>query len=207
MDYMEYSSLQIIQMIKKGSDTVAYQQALAYIYEQNKKAISAKLSGGKYQLPNEVVEDIYHQGIVVLVRKIQLDELHKQNIPAYLWGVCKHLFLQYQDKNIRTRINKEKYSDQTHADSIDAEIEEELLNHSFRKLADQVFQTIGEKCRKILLWRQMNFSYREIARKLNPDTPSSDDVMRVLAGRCTKRLIKLVKENPGLKKQIDELLM
>ena len=207
MDYMEYSSLQIIQMIKKGSGTSAYQQALTYIYEQYKTEFYAKLSGGKYQLPKDIIEDIYHQGIVILVLKIQQDQLLKQSIPAYLWGICKHLFLQYQDKNIRNRVNQEKYINEPRTDIVGAEIERHLLNDSFRKLAGKIFLTIGEKCRKILLWRQMNFSYREIATKLDPETPSSDDVMRVLAGRCTKKLIKLVKENPGLKKQIDELLM
>lgn len=193
-------------MVKEGVGTLAYHEALAYIYKQNKAAFYARLSRSPYQLTDDVVKDIYHQGIVILVQKIQQNKIMEQSIPAYLWGICHHLYLQYRDKQIRSEINKTKYTveqSQGHEEGI---VEAQLLDESYRQLVDQLFKSIGEKCRTILLMRQMHFSYREIAQKLNPDSPSSDTVIRVMAGRCVKKLIRLVEEQPELKKQIEELL-
>lgn len=205
-DNSMYSSEQLIKMVKIGEGTPEYFQALTFIYNTYKNDFYARLTRGKYQLSNEVALDIYHQGISILVQKIQKDKLSNQNIPAYLWGICNNLFLQYQDKNIRDQKNKENYKKYNNLSSVDNEAEDKLLSQAYRQLVDQIFQQIGEKCQKILLWRQMSFSYQEIAQKLNPESPSSSDVMRVLAGRCTKKLIQLVQDKPALKKQIDDLL-
>jgi len=193
-------------MIKSGLDSKEYLEALSLIYKQHKIDFHSRLSKGKYQLPKEVIQDIYHQSIVVLVRKVQRNEVADPNIPAYLWGICHNLFLQYRDKNIRGQINKEKYSNDSYHIA-KPKAEDKLLDDAYRRVADQIFYKIGNKCRKILLWRQMKFSYREIAYKLDPDNPPGDGIIRMSASRCTKKLIQIVKENPELKKQIDELLM
>ncbi len=202
-----YDSERIIEMIKSGSDSKDYLEALTIIYKQHKTDFHLRLKKGKYQLPNEVVQDIYHQSIVILVRKIQQNKISDPNIPAYLWGICQNLFLQYRDKSVRGQINKDKYNNENNHKVVTPKAEDKLLDDAYRKIADQIFNKIGEKCRKVLLWRQMKFSYREIAYKLNPGNPPSDRIIRVLASRCKKKMIQLIKENPELKKQIDELLM
>ncbi len=206
MDRLMYTDSELLKMVREGRGSNAYEKALRFLYQTHKSTMVQRLCGMKYRFAEDDAMGIYHQAITILVQKILQKGIKAQNIGGYLWGICQRLSLQHVDKSIRTRRNIDKYSRSQESPIVQNEGEQQLINQAYQSLFQKITSGIGDKCKKILLSRQMQYSYREIALQLNPTAPSSDEVIRVTAGRCKKKLIAMIEAQPKIKATIDELL-
>ena len=206
MDRLRYRDNELLQMVEQGRGTIAYEKALHFLYQSHKLTMVQRLCGLKYRFSQEDALGIYHHAISILVKKILERQLKAQNLGGYLWGICQRLSLQQVDRVARNFKNREKYNKRQESPIVTNEGEQQLVDQDYQSLFQEIAKQIGDKCKTVLLLRQMQYSYREIAQQLNPKAPSSEEVMRVTAGRCKKKLIAMIEAQPKVRATIDELL-
>lgn len=203
---MKYRDSDLLQMVKQGRGTIAYEKALRFLYQNHKTTMVQRLRGQKYRFSEEDALGIYHHAISILVKKMLQKQVKAQNLGGYLWGICQRLSIQQVDRLARNLKNKEKYSKSQASPIVRNEGEQQLVNQDYQSIFQEIAKQIGDKCKTVLLLRQMQYSYREIAQQLNPKAPSSEEVIRVTAGRCKKKLIAMIEAQPKVRATIDELL-
>lgn len=135
----------------------------------------------------EDVHDILQQGILVLLEKTedQLKDVH-QSIDAYLFGICKKLWLE----ELSNRQQNEIF------DSIDEILDYNWVDLAIKKRKELLYKILQRSiknlslsCQEILSYKEEGLTCREIAKKMNRiNNPS----FRNKVFLCKNRLMALV---------------
>ena len=76
---------ELLEKLREGRHTLAYQQALSSIYKTYKASIVRRLKNGQFQLSDDQAEEQYLEALTVFEHKV-LDGANVSNIEAFLWG-------------------------------------------------------------------------------------------------------------------------
>lgn len=182
----------LLDEIKNGG--MRRQQAIATIY-------------GDKQLKNQVIGfvrnnsgsseegvDIFHEGIIALDDNVRKDKYRGDgNIKAYLYSICRFLWLNRLKKNKRMTYTE----DTTTLDQVSLDTPESLsLQDEQKQILQQLLQMLGEKCQQILeLWK-LSYSMEEIAEKVGLDNAG---IARRQRYNCYQKLLSIVDQEPQLK--------
>jgi RNA polymerase sigma factor (sigma-70 family) len=179
------SESSIIQGIKEQNEEV-----LTYVYKKYFSTVRRFVFNNHGNMQD--AKDIFQEAIVVLYRKIHSGEFDgsKSGIKTFLLGIARFLWL----KEMKLRRVEEEAND----DYGYLEVNPFITDHEYEKsrkyaLYQKHFLTLSEECQR--LWQLIfdNFSYQEIARKLNY---ASENFVKKKKYRCKEQLIKRIKGDP-----------
>ncbi len=177
----------LIARLKNGD-----RDALKDIYLRNKAEFFRFSS--RYDMDEEVLEDIYQDAIIILWEKAQLGKIDslKCSIKTYLFSVTKYMIYDYTRKSSKFMYSSEDYM----LDNYEQEAVDEIRNDTDLspyqvKLLDN-FKKLGEKCREILnLFYYRGFTIEEI---MEDQGYESKNVTKSQKSRCLKSLKEFIRK-------------
>jgi len=141
-------------------------------------------------------KDLFHDGIIVADRNIRNMKFRgDSSLHYYIYSICKYLWLNRIKKNKRVL-----YPGKDLKEEIGKRNPETIyMDNELKENLSEALDLLGDRCKKILeLWK-LNYSMKEIAEKLDI---KSEGMARKLKHQCYQKLLKLVEENPGLRKNL-----
>ncbi len=186
---------QILEGIKKGG--VSRQHAIARLYNNStlKRQIISFIVNNSGNQQDGV--DMFHEGIIVVDRNIRNDKFRGDgSLNSYLFSTCKLLWM-----NQLRKMKKVEYtSDVLTMDQPDHQNPEFISISEERKtLFGNMLGMLGENCQKILEMWKLSYSMEEIATEVGL---KDSENARKRKYKCYQKLLKLLNDNPELKKQL-----
>jgi RNA polymerase sigma factor (sigma-70 family) len=176
----------MLDMIRKGDE-----KALAFLYESNKKMISAFIA--RNNGTHDDYEDMLQEALVILWERVRAGKFeYSSKLSTFLFGTVRNIWLRRLAKakrEIPTDLQGDEQRDPS-LSALDSLIEsEETLS------VRAALEKIGEQCKKLLLlfyWEEC--SMEEIAKQLgfaNAETVKSKKY------QCKKSLERVLKQATG----------
>lgn len=148
----------------------------------------------RYEMEEEVLEDIYQDAIIVLWEKAQVGKIDnlKCTVKTYLFSIAKYMIYDYLRKSSKIMYSLDDYV----LDNYDKEVTEEMRQngdlspYQMKLLAN--FKKLGDKCREILsLFYYRGFTIDEIMENQGYE---SKNVVKSQKSRCLKSLKELIRK-------------
>lgn len=179
----KHSDRKLIEGIKKGDD-----KSVNYLYDSSFDTIK------NYILNNTGTEedayDIFQDAIMVLFKKVQLNNLNKNtDVRGFIFGVSRNLWHEHLRKNkISIDIKgEEPMDDFDHTTFLDTPLEQ-IVQRAFLKLKPE--------CQKVLKMVVEGKDYPAIAKKMKY---GSVDYARRKKYLCKEALVNIIKADPEFK--------
>ena len=177
----------IIQRLKEG-DKDAFEKLLSVHHNMIYKIInSIDRSLGDYIIDEN---DLYQEASLALYEAAESFEPDREvKFSTYAYVHIKNNLLNYV-KKYRRRYRDDIYSFDVNPRSMDFQVADSTRNsyneNQFREELEKFLGNLNEEDRMILLMRGSDYSYKEIAEKLNTSTKRVDNKLRVLK-QCLKK--------------------
>ena len=193
-----YSDAELIEAISAGRDL---NDAIRYIYRQYSQATSSFIMqhGGSEQ----DADDIFQETVVAFIEVVQKGKFRGEaSVKTFLNSIARNYWFNEIKKRDRSGIRDKKFElsrDQNEAD-VSHHITEMERKRQLRSLVDQ----LGDSCRKVLLlFYYENLSMKEMVDHLPYD---NEQVVRNKKYKCLQALTGLIKDNPAIARQMQEIL-
>jgi RNA polymerase sigma factor (sigma-70 family) len=195
MRYDLSSDEEIVKAILYGGEE--REAALERLYgdEGCKKKVSLFVRSNKGN--NADGKDLFHDGLIIADRNIRMLKFRgESSLHHYIYSVCKYLWLNKLKKKRRI-----SYSDKEEKLDMPVLIDPEsiYLDNELKGNISDALDLLGVKCKNVLeLWK-LNYSMKEIAEILDI---KSEGMARKTKHQCYQKLLKLIEENPELRKNL-----
>lgn len=166
--------IQILELLKGNNFTKASRKLYAYFPVVTKMVL--KNNGSKQD-----AEDIYQEALIILFRKVQdKNFVLTSSLNTYLYSVCRYLW----NDTLRKQ-NKKIEFEKVESVIPETEIEQDGRQESEYRIAEKAFQSIGEKCKELLvLFYHKNLGFKQIAKQLEF---ASENVAKNQKYRCLEK--------------------
>lgn len=175
---------QIINSIRKNDESV-----IKKVYLNGKKSFF-KIAN-RFNLPNDVILDIYQDSMVALIENVRNEKIIELNctINTYLMSIGKHMIYNYLKQEKNASLDNIKFQKIENIDHFF------LTDDSFNQrelLLKLAYEKLGVQCREILkLFYYENRKLDEIQILLNYE---NKDVLKSQKSRCISHLRKSLKQ-------------
>lgn len=145
---------------------------------------------------SEDAEDIFQEGLLVIFKKLQNDELElTSSFGTYLYAVCRFIWLKKLNKKRKSQVTLTEIPELTD----DTKLDEQLVEVQKRSVFEKHFQALSEECRKVLQMHFNKIKGSEIAERMG----YSLDYVKRKKYKCKNNLIEKIKSD-HLYKELSE---
>lgn len=174
---------------------------ITYIYARHYNGIERYIirnSGSSFD-----AEDIFQETLMVTIKAIQGDRFRADSsLKSYVFAIAKNLWISELRKRKSSSKREEVYSGDQEAQT--ESINNKLIKSENLKLVLALFDSMGEKCKQILLlFYYQDMSMKEIMEKENY---ASEQVVRNKKYKCLKALTDRIKTDPILYENVKDAL-
>src|ERR1700761_556345 len=194
----QYTDAELIEAI---SDARTLNDAIQFIYRQYSQGTSSFIMqhGGSEQ----DADDIFQETVVAFIEVVQKGKYRGEaSVKTFLNSIARNYWFNEIKKRDRSDLRDKKFElsrDQNESD-VSHHIAEMERKRQLRELVDQ----LGESCRKVLLlFYYENLSMKEMVEHLPYD---NEQVVRNKKYKCLQALTGLIKDNPAIARQMQEIL-
>jgi len=194
----QYTDAQLIEAISAGREL---NDAIRYIYRQYSQATSSFIMqlGGSEQ----DADDIFQETVVAFIEVVQKGKYRGEaSVKTFLNSIARNYWFNEIKKRDRSghRDKQFELSREKNEADVSHYISEMERKRQLRDLVDQ----LGESCRKVLLlFYYENLSMKEMVEHLPYD---NEQVVRNKKYKCLQALAGLIKDNPAIARQMQEIL-
>jgi len=194
-----YSDAQLIDELKQPAKLNG---AIKFLYEEYYSLLESyivKNSGSK-----DDAADMIQETMVAFVEIVEAEKFRgESSIKSFLFSITRNLWLS----EIRKR-NSADNRNRTFEKAKDG-VEQEAVFHLIRRehfsTIEQLFETLGDKCKQLLMFVYYeNMSMNEII-KVIPDY-QNEQVLRNKKYKCMKQLEQMISENETIRTQFKNAL-
>lgn len=194
----KYTDAELIATISAGRDLNG---AIRYLYRQYSQATSSFIMqhGGNEQ----DADDIFQETVVAFIDVVQKGKFRMEaSVKTFLNSIARNYWFNEIKKRGRSGLRDRQFErsrDRNEAD-VSHHIVEMEKKRQLRGLVDQ----LGEACRKVLLlFYYENLSMKEMVDRLPYE---NEQVVRNKKYKCLQQLTGMIKDNPVLARQMQEML-
>jgi RNA polymerase sigma factor (sigma-70 family) len=194
----QYTDAELIAAISAGREL---NEAIRFIYRQYSQATSSFIMqhGGSEQ----DADDIFQETVVAFIEVVQKGKYRGEaSVKTFLNSIARNYWFNEIKKRDRSGLRDKQFElsrDKNEAD-VSHYISEMERKRQLRELVDQ----LGESCRKVLLlFYYENLSMKEMVEHLPYD---NEQVVRNKKYKCLQALAGLIKDNPAIARQMQEIL-
>lgn len=194
----QYTDAQLIEAISAGREL---NDAIRYIYRQYSQATSSFIMqlGGSEQ----DADDIFQETVVAFIEVVQKGKYRGEaSVKTFLNSIARNYWFNEIKKRDRSGLRDKQFELSREKNEADVShyISEMERKRQLRELVDQ----LGESCRKVLLlFYYENLSMKEMVEHLPYD---NEQVVRNKKYKCLQALAGLIKDNPAIARQMQEIL-
>jgi RNA polymerase sigma factor (sigma-70 family) len=194
----KYTDAELIQAISAGVDL---DNAIRFIYRQYSEATCSLIR--QYGGSEQDADDIFQETVMAFIDVVKKGKYRMEaSVRTFLASIAKnHWFNEIKKRDRLDHRNRQfelgREKTETDAAQLITEMEQ---RRQLRLLVGQ----LGEPCHKILmLFYYENLSMREIADQL---PYQNEQVIRNKKYKCLQQLTGLIKDNPALARQLQEII-
>ncbi|HEV2483473.1 MAG TPA: sigma-70 family RNA polymerase sigma factor [Puia sp.] len=194
----QYTDAELIAAISAGREL---NDAIQYIYRQYSQATSSFIMqhGGSEQ----DADDIFQETVVAFIEVVQKGKYRGEaSVKTFLNSIARNYWFNEIKKRDRSGLRDKQFELSREKNEADVShyISEMERKRQLRDLVDQ----LGESCRKVLLlFYYENLSMKEMVEHLPYD---NEQVVRNKKYKCLQALAGLIKDNPAIARQMQEIL-
>lgn len=194
----QYTDAELIAAISAGREL---NDAIQYIYRQYSQATSSFIMqhGGSEQ----DADDIFQETVVAFIEVVQKGKYRGEaSVKTFLNSIARNYWFNEIKKRDRSGLRDKQFELSREKNEADVShyISEMERKRQLRELVDQ----LGESCRKVLLlFYYENLSMKEMVEHLPYD---NEQVVRNKKYKCLQALAGLIKDNPAIARQMQEIL-
>lgn len=166
--------------------------AMHYLYfSMYRKVVNfiVKNSGSEHE-----AADVFQDSLIAFYKLAKSNRLKEvKSLKAYFFSICKNLWYKTLQKKQKNTTLTEAY----HSIPEEATQIQTLLNQEKKALINLLLDSIGESCRKVLVYYYYDrLKMKQIMTLMNF---SSEQVAKNKKAACMKKLKEIIEKNPGLK--------
>ena len=194
----KYTDAELIAAI---GDVKELNKAILFLYQQYSGITSSFIIG--YGGSRQDAEDVFQETVVSFIGIVKKGKYRMEaSIKTFLVSVAKNIWLNEVKKRERSGQRDKLF--ESNRDQTEADVSDHISDlEKKRQLRDLVYQ-LGEPCRKILLlFYYENLSMKEIVDHLPYE---NEQVVRNKKYKCLQQLTGLIKENPSIALQLNEII-
>jgi RNA polymerase sigma factor (sigma-70 family) len=193
-----YSDTELTAAIKNSTQL---DDALLFIYQEYAETVSSFITnnGGS----DQDADDVFQETVLAFVDIVQKDKFRGEaSIKTFIVTIAKHTWYNEVKKKERSDLRGKAFevSRGTMEEDVSVDISDREMKRELRELVYK----LGEACRKILvLFYYENLPMKEIVQHLHYE---NEQVVRNKKSKCLKELTAMVKSNPVVAGQINNLI-
>jgi RNA polymerase sigma factor (sigma-70 family) len=194
----KYTDAELIAAIGEPKEL---NNAILFLYQQYSESTCSFIIG--YGGSRQDAEDVFQETVVSFIEVVKKGKYRMEaSIKTFLVSVAKNIWLNEIKKRERSGA-REKLFESTR-DQKEADVSHHIADlEKKRQLRDLVYK-LGEPCQKILLlFYYENLSMKEIVDHLPYE---NEQVVRNKKYKCLQQLTGMIKENPSIAVQINEII-
>jgi RNA polymerase sigma factor (sigma-70 family) len=193
----KYTDAELIAAINDSQDL---NQAIDYLYQQYAESTSSFIMG--YGGSRQDAEDVFQETVVCFIGVVKKDKYRGEaSIKTFLVSIAKNIWFNEIRKRERSGLREKQF--ESGREQSEADVSEFISDHEKRQQLRELVYKLGEPCRKILmLFYYENLSMKEIVDYLPYE---NEQVVRNKKYKCLQQLTGLIKSNPQLAGQINEI--
>jgi RNA polymerase sigma factor (sigma-70 family) len=136
--------------------------------------------------------DIIQETFLVFIKTVEENKYRQESgVKSFLYSIVKNLWITELRKRKSMGVRNEIFENEK--ESVSQDISHSLVKHESHKLIMDLFQSLGDKCRNILLlFYYENLPMKEIMEK---EDFSSEQVLRNKKHKCLKSLIEKIQSD------------
>ena len=193
----KYTDLELIAAI---GDDKNLNQAILFLYQQYAETTSSFIMG--YGGSRQDAEDVFQETVVSFIGIVKKGNYRMEaSVKTFLVSVARNIWLNELKKRERTGHREKLF--ELGRDQKEPDVSHHISDlEKKRQLRELVYQ-LGEPCRKILLlFYYENLSMKEIVDHLPYE---NEQVVRNKKYKCLQQLTGIIKNNPLIAMQINEI--
>ena len=197
---MAFTDQEIVNAIREG--TGKPDPYLAYMYRENRAPVMSYVL--KNQGHREDALEVLHLGIIKAFEAIQDGQYQGAgSLNRFVLTICRNTWIN-RAKRQRKTIHLTEHEDAGLPDE-SRDAFQHLASEDNRKLCHQLLGTLGEPCKKILLWAEgEDRPMKWIAQNLGYANPQ---VAMNKKSNCKKKLISMVRSSPRYTALVNEIVL
>jgi RNA polymerase sigma factor (sigma-70 family) len=194
----KYSDAELIAAISAGNDL---NRAIRFIYQQYSQATSSFIlyHGGSEQ----DADDIFQETVVAFIDVVKKGKYRMESsIKTFLTSIARNYWFNEMKKRDRSGHRDKVF--ELGRDKDEADVSEHIAEMEKKRQLRDLVDQLGESCRKVLvLFYYENLSMKEIVDHLPYE---NEQVVRNKKYKCLQALTGLIKDNPAIARQMQEIL-
>ena len=194
----KYVDAELIAAIK---DKMELDKAIMYIYQQYSETVSSFITnnGGSQQ----DAQDIFQETVVAFIDIVKKDKYRMEaSIKTFLVSIAKNIW--YNELKKRERSGQREKLFERGRDTSEMDVSHYISDREIKQELRELLDKLGESCKKILiLFYYENMAMKEIVTHLHYE---NEQVVRNKKYKCLQQLTGLVKDNPLIAKQVNEII-
>jgi len=194
----KYNDAELIAAI---NDKKSLDKAILYIYQNYSETVSSFITnnGGSQQ----DADDTFQETVVAFIDVAKKGKYRMEaSIKTFLVSIAKNIWFNQLKKRERSGHREKLYETSRGTDEMDVShyISDREVKQEFRELLNK----LGEPCRKILtLFYYENLAMKEMVQHLPYE---NEQVVRNKKYKCLQQLTEMIKANPLIATQINEII-
>ncbi|HVY75633.1 MAG TPA: sigma-70 family RNA polymerase sigma factor [Puia sp.] len=176
-------------------------QAVRFLYQEH-AAVTRSFIMGRGGSEQDA-DDIFQETVISFIDCVQKDKFRfESGVRTFLIAISKNLWLNELRK--RSRADNREKAFETDREQEDPGVSEAIGDRELKQQLQKLLSQLGDTCRKILtLFYYENLSMKEMVDHLDYE---NEQVVRNKKYKCLQQLTAMLKQNPVVSKQINELI-
>lgn len=194
-----YSDNELIMALKSSGEM---DDAIRFIYKNYYGLLEFFVINNKGT--KEDAADITQETIVAFIEIVQQDKYRGEaSVKSFLYTITRNLW--FSEIRKRTSADNRNRVFEKGKDTIDEEAVNHLIRNEYKKSIQDLFKTLGEKCKELLLL----VYYEDLSMKdilLRVTGYENEQVLRNKKYKCMKQLEEMIHNNDALRTQFKNAL-
>lgn len=194
----KYTDSELVSAITSGKDL---DPAIHFLYRQFSEAIRSFIMS--YGGNEQDADDVFQETVIAFIDSVKKGKYRQESsVKTFLASVARHIWFNDLKKKERAGIRERKF--ESARDPHEKDISHQIGDIEQRRQLRSLLIQLGEPCNKLLhLFYYENLPVKEIVEHLPYE---NEQVVRNKKYKCLQQLTGMIKANPALAGQLNELI-
>jgi len=193
----KFSDFELIAAISGKKDP---NEAILFIYQEYSRTTSSFMIN--YGASEQDADDVFQETVIAFIDIVQKGKFRMQSsIKTFLVSIARNIWRNEVKKRQRSDYREQQF--ESGREQTEEDISELISEWEKKKQLRDLVYELGEPCRKLLmLFYYENLSMKEILTHLPYE---NEQVVRNKKYKCLQQLTEIMKQNPLIAGQLNEL--
>lgn len=194
----KYTDAELASAISSGKDL---NQAIYFLYQHYSEAIRSFIMG--YGGNEQDADDVFQETVIAFIDAVKKGKYRQEaSVKTFLTSVAKHIWFNDVRRKERAGFREKQFENSR--DQLQQDVSHQIGDLEQKRQLRSILQQLGEPCHKLLhLFYYENLSMKEMVEHLPYE---NEQVVRNKKYKCLQQLTGMIKNNPVIAGQLNEII-